>query len=132
MSNKITELAKEAYLLKEQVADLEAKRKAANKRLTQILESELPDVMNDQEVTSVKIEGVGTVFLQSDVRTNVLKENREQMFEWFKEHGHEDLIVPWVFPQTQKAFVKEQLNEGVELPDFFQASFFTKAQIRKS
>ena len=132
MSSKMIELAKEAGDLKEKKTDLEAKLKAVGQRLSQILDHELPEIMEDQEVPKFSVDGIGTIFLRTEVYSNVRKDDRETFYSWLRENGHEDLIVPWVFPATQKAFIKEQLNEGNPLPEFLDARFIQKATIRSS
>lgn len=132
MSSRMIELAKEASGLKEQSQTLEAQKKAVDKRLKQILEEELPEIMSDEEIQNFKVEGVGTVFLKTDVYSYVRADDKGTFYEWLIANGHEGLIVPYVHPATQKAFVKEQLNEGLPLPDFVNASFVEKAQIRRS
>jgi len=77
-------------------------------------------------------EGVGTIFPQMKVYAYVKKENEELFHNWLRENGHGDLIKAYVFPATLSSFVKEQLEQGVELPDFLSATKVETAMLRRT
>ncbi len=125
-------LATEARTLKDNIEIEEAKVKTMKHRRDEILKKILPEAMELAEIDKFHVEGVGTVFLKQNVFVNVRKEDRDKCYAWFRENGLEDLVVDYVWPGTQKAWVKERLESGDEVPDFFNASFSTEAQLRKS
>ena len=128
---KLQELAREARSLKDNIEMEEAKVKAMKRRRDEILKKILPEAMDLAEIEKFSVEGVGTVFLKQQVFSSVRKDDRDTFYEYLRANGHEDLIVPWVFPQTQKAWVKEQLENGEVIPDFLNATYTTEAQLRK-
>jgi len=130
--NQLVELAKEADQLRTLKETLDGQLSAVKTRLSQILENELPALMEDQEISKFAVDGIGTIFLRTEVYSYVRSDDRPKFYDWLRETGNEGLIVPYVHPATQKAFIKEQLEDGVEFPEFISASFKPKAQIRRT
>jgi hypothetical protein len=105
--------------------------KAVNKSIVQVEQVELPKLMEDLDEEKFSVPGIGTVYLQTKLYVNVLKDDREKLQEWCHENGHEALIVPTIHPATLQAFAKEQLEAGKPLPDYVKATFIPTAVIRR-
>ncbi len=132
MDSRLTELAKEMRGLTDEIEVTDAKSKALKARRDEIKNRELPEAMDNAEIDKFSVEGVGTIYLKQMVFSNVRKDDREKWYAWLREMGHEDLIIEYVWPNTQKAFVKEALEDGRELPDFLNASFAQQVQLRRT
>ena len=128
---EITELAKEMKGRADESEVTDAKSKALKARRDGIKNRELPEAMDNAEIDKFSVEGVGTIYLKQMVFSNVRKDDREKFYAWLRENGHEDLVVEYVWPNTQKAFVKEALEDGRELPDFLNATFGQQVQLRR-
>jgi hypothetical protein len=112
---------------------LEDKRKDLNKAIDELRYYIIPSIMEDMEIDKVTYTGLGTVYLTPDLHASILASNKEQAFKWLTKHGHGDLYTMTIHPSTLKAFVKEQMQEGNQLPfEIFNITPFTKAVIRKS
>jgi len=133
MSNqRLTILGREFADLKERKARLEAELSETEAELKKISTELLPQAMDENEIEKFTIEGVGTIFPQMKVYAYVKKENEELFHNWLRENGHGDLIKAYVFPATLSSFVKEQLEQGVELPDFLSATKVETAMLRRT
>ena len=92
----------------------------------------VPAVMEREEVESVKIEGVGRVYLLSDYNMSIKKGHKPEAVEWLIENGLGDIIQETVNASTLKATLKGVIAQGTEIPEkFFNVSPFTRAQITK-
>lgn len=93
----------------------------------------IPDKMDEEEMSSINLPGVGRLGVTLDLHVTVLAENRGQFYDWLEEQGHGDLIKPYAQPGTVKSFLKERVTEGEEIPEelakvtpFFRASVTKK------
>lgn len=110
---------------------LEGEMKEVEQELKLLKTEVLPRVMDENEIEKFTVEGVGTIFTQVRVLAYVKKENEPEFHAWLRSNGHGDLIREYVFPATLSSFAKEQLEAGVELPDFFSASKVETAMLRR-
>lgn len=93
----------------------------------------IPNMMDDSGIEKLSLEGVGTLYLTSDVYTSIPAQTRPEAWEWLSDHGHGDLITQTVNSSTLKAFVKQAISNGEELPEgLFKVTPFSRASIRKS
>lgn len=91
--------------------------KASLQKLYDILTLDIaPEIMEREETESSKISGVGTVSIRSDIWCSCTKENKDKLKKWLEENGHGSMITNDVNSSTLKAFVKEQIKEGKEVP----------------
>lgn len=97
-----------------ELAILENQRKPLQKELDTLRLTEIPAEMAEEDVRSLT-GGFGRCTLVSDLYVQVLE--KEGLMDWLEGAGHGDMIVPTVNAQTLKAFCKEQMKEGVELPE---------------
>ena len=73
----------------------------------------LAEKMEDEGFEGLKFDG-GRVELRPDVSVSVPKSNREDLHDWLRAHGHEDLVTDTVNSSTLKAFYKELTNKKGE------------------
>lgn len=92
---------------------------------------DIPDAMAEQGTTSIKNERFGRCTIAGDLSVGV--QDKTKLHEWLNENGNGSLIVPTVNAQTLKAFVKEQLLNGEDIPeDVVVVKPFSRAVIYKS
>ena len=122
---------------KDELDDLTEAIKAVRTSYDRIRLEELPDAMHEAGMVAATGKGGFTladgrkVFLQSDMHVALLAEGRSDFYEWLRTNGHGDLLVEHVHPSTLKAFCKEQVAEGTELPHITTHPFL-KAVLRKA
>jgi len=129
--NKLTLMAQELRALKDRKEAIAAEEKEVNKRIKALTEHELPEYMEEQDIDKVTIDGVGTLFIQQQVYANVKADNRAGLYDWLRDTGNEAMIVDWVFPQSLKAFCKDQLANGQALPEMVDAHYVPTAMLRR-
>jgi hypothetical protein len=126
----IIELAKEMRDLQEQKDSMDEAWKALTKRIDEIRLKLIPDLMAEQEIRTLTIDGVGRVQLTSDVYASITE--KAAGYDWLRDNGYDGLIQPYVQPSTFKAEVKRGLKEGVEFPEnLFSITPFMRASIVK-
>lgn len=92
----------------------------------------IPQKMDEDGMTSINIKGVGRLGVALDAYVTVLAENREAFYGWLRESGNGGLIQPYAQPSTVKAFCKEQVKLGEELPeDLVSVEPFFRASVTK-
>lgn len=127
---KITKMAHELKALRDRKEQLEAELKEVNKKKDRLENNDLPREMEDQEITKVSIENLGTLYLQSSVYAYINVEDREKANDWFKANGYGDIVKESVHHGTLKGWVREQLETGHDVPDFCNAKPTLVARIR--
>ena len=125
--SKLTELATELRGLKDRKEAIEADLKSVNKQITALQGGVMPAAMEEADITKYTVEGVGSVHLRDDLATSVLKADREALHEQLRADGHDALVVDHVWPQTLTAWVKEQLENGLSVPDQIKVTMLPKA-----
>ena len=130
-SNKMTVMGQELRELKDRKEALATEEKDINKRLKVLTEVELPEYMEEQEIKKITIDGVGTIYVQQQLHTSVKAEDRPAFHAWLRETGNEDMIKEYVFPQSVKAFFKDELENGKPVPDMVSAHKVPTAMLRK-
>jgi hypothetical protein len=92
----------------------------------------LPEKMDEDDITTITLAGVGRVTIQSDLYFSIPADRREEAYHWLTDNGHGDLIQETVNSSSGKAWAKEMLKKGQTLPeDLFKVSPFSRAQITK-
>lgn len=111
-------------------ADQEERLKATNARLDVLRLKLIPEVMAEEDIRTITIEGIGRVQLAMDLYASI--KDKEQGYQWLADHGYDGIIQPYVQPSTFKATVKEAIKAGQEFPDeLFNITPFTRASIVK-
>lgn len=98
----------------------------------------IPEMMDEQELTSLNVKGVGRLGLTQDAYVTVLAEHREEFYQWLEENGHGGMIKPYAQPGTVKAWAKDMAKrdaegeEGCELPEhLIKVEPFYRAAVTK-
>lgn len=72
------------------------------------------EIMEDQGLTSMKVENVGTATLMDDISTSVL--DADKLASWLIEEGHDSLIKETVNSSSLKALIRRLMKEGQSTP----------------
>lgn len=112
---------------------LEQDLKNANAEFDVLRFEAVPELMDTQGVERVSYEGIGRVSLTADLRIQTFAAARSSLFEWLTTNKLGDLITETVNPSTLKAWVKNRLKEGKELPpsELLRVTPITRASITK-
>ena len=128
--SKVHSLAQRMKDLKEQIDELGKEKTKLQKEYDSIRFGELPDAMDDEGIEKISYAGIGTVYTQADI--NVSVKDKVSLYRWLEDEGFGDLITDYVFPQTIKAFVKEQIKKGTVMPsESLTINPITRAVIKK-
>lgn len=124
----------EAYVrLREAKDGYDRMMKDAQKEFDYVRKVAIPNKLEEMGIDSVKVTGVGRVSTRVDLYAGVKPGMQEEAYKWLEENGHGDLIKDFVHYSTLKAFLKEQLGDGEEIPEnLFTAEPFTMATVTKS
>lgn len=76
----------------------------------------LPQKMEAEGMSNVTVAGVGRLGNAPQFRASVKAEHKHDMQQWLKDHGFIELVQETVNSSTLKAWVKEQLEAGNEIP----------------
>lgn len=119
--------------IKERLDFKKAELKEIQKEYDKMRLEVIPNLMDDEGIEKMSVEGVGTLYLTSDVYASIPAVTKRDAWEWLSDNGHGDLITETVNSSTLKAFVKDAISKGEELPEgLFKVTPFTRASIRKS
>jgi len=139
--NKLINLYKEQTipeLIKEMVSvkdELEI-AKAAKTKLEEIHDIlrllVLPEKMDDEDVSTLTVPGVGRASIQSDIYFSIPADQREPCYEWLRENGHGDIIQETVNSSTGKSWAKEMMKLGKPIPEgMFKVTPFSRVQVTR-
>lgn len=92
----------------------------------------VPARFEAEGISNMKVVGVGRVQLAGDLYAGIVKGREDSAFEWLDDNGRGDLVKRTVNSSSLKAVLKQALQNGEELPDFFKAEPFTRASIVKA
>jgi len=119
--------------LKDRIDELSKEKTSMQKEFDLIRKSLLPERMEDEGIQNLTLKGIGRVSLRPELYVSIPADSKPLAYEWLKEHGYASLVTPYVQPSTLKAWAKEQIEHGVELPeDLFVVSPYTMATITKA
>ena len=128
----IKAIASQMKQIKAELEDAKIVASELQKEFDHLRKVTLPEAMEEEGIESVRVSGVGTVQLRSDAYVSIRTGMKEEAYQWLEDNEYGSLIAPYVQPSTLKAFCKEQIKEGVELPDdLFSFEPYTYAVITK-
>ena len=113
----VVQLAGELRKLKELKEAMEEDLKETNKFIEEITKQILPEKMDDQGISNIKIDGVGRITLRGEVYASILAANRDAAYQWLRDTGRASLISNTVNASSLKAACKEWLKNGEEIPE---------------
>lgn len=123
-------LAVEQAKAQDEKERLEGLLKEANAAFDVIRLELLPTLMEDRGIEKVTYEGLGRVQLAADLYVSTKKGEKDGLFKWLKARKLGSLIQPGVNSSTLKAFIKERIEKGKEIPsDYLNVTPFTRASI---
>lgn len=128
---KLTALAAEMKELKAQLDDLEETRKPIQKRYDQLRKKDLPDAMTEAGVSNFRLTEGGSVYVSTKLSVSVREDDRQQFFNWLRDHGHAALISQHVHPSTLAAWAREQLEAKQQIGPFVHVYEEPMAVLRK-
>ncbi len=128
----LVELVREMKAVQSAKESAEAVVKELNKKFDFLRITKIPQVMEDEGIPRLTVEGVGRVSLTADMHVSVREGQKEAFYDWLRDNGREDLIQPTVNSSTLKATVKNMVVQGEEYPqELLNVSPFTRASITK-
>lgn len=129
----LQDLAKRMIETRDHLEELKKKQAEAQKRFDHLRKHRIPDEMENMGVETVKLTGVGRLSLRAEAYAGFAKGKQAQAIAWLEENGHGDIVKETVHNSTLKAFLKECVREGEELPeDLFSFTPYMQATITKS
>ena len=116
----VASLAKKQKNQEQKVKDLEAELKEAKKELLRISDEEIPNLMSETGLSSLKLDDGSSLDIKNIYGASILVANREKANDWLREHGHDDIIknrVVATFGRGQeddaKVFMRVAYDNGV-------------------
>lgn len=112
-------LAQMAKVIKKVKEDLEiaARVKAEIQKFHDFLTiNVVPEMMEEQEVDTLKVPGVGRLQCSSDIRCTVPAAKKELLGKWLAENGHGALVKRTINPSTLKVLIKDLIKGGKNWP----------------
>jgi len=125
----LQELAKEMVARDEAHKALKAQAAEIYAAYEYLRKVAIPRKMEEMGIEMVRLDGIGTVSLRTDAYCTVPAQYREELHDWLRYNGHADLVTSTVNASTLKAFIKEQMMEGQEVPDMVKFEPYTYATI---
>ena len=106
--------------------------KALKADLQLIQEEVLPAKMEADGMTSIAVKGIGRLTVAPQFRASVKATHKHLMQEWLKEHGFIELVQETINSSTLKAWVKEQMEAGNDVPtDYLNLHSFDTVTLTK-
>jgi hypothetical protein len=129
----LMELIREMRRVQMAKDEAETELKKLNKHFDFLRITKVPQMMEDEGIRNLNVEGVGRVSLTADMHVSIKDGQKESFYEWLRDNGRSDLIQPNVNPSTLKATVKNMVKEGEVVPEeMLNVSPFTRASITKA
>ena len=84
---------------------------------------------SNSAISTAKYEGIGYVQIQKPrLYANCKEENMQNLFEFLKDQGREDLIKTTVLPQSLSSFTSECIESGIDIPEY--VNYYLKPSLR--
>lgn len=116
------DLLKEYIDARESLEELEEKTKKARERLDKAQQILVDDLQIRQASKTARYDGLGCVSLSKPI-VGARALNEEQLFDYLKQIGRDDLLRLTCHHKTLSSFVKERLEEGRDVPEFIEFWF---------
>ena len=115
-SKSLADAALDTKELKEKITKLEREVKDLKAEYDILRKDVLVEKMEALGAGNINLKGIGRLTIRSDAYVNTVGGKREELFEWLRSNGFEDLVTETVNASTLKAFYKEQFEKGNEVP----------------
>ena len=84
---------------------------------------------SNSAISTAKYEGLGYVQIQKPrLYANCKEENMQNLFDFLKDQGREDLIKTTVLPQSLSSFASECIENGIDIPEY--VNYYLKPSLR--
>ncbi len=128
----VKELALRFLELKGKLTEMKEAQAVVQKEFDTLRKSVLPEKMEEVEFDTVNISGVGRVSLRAEIYASIQGKHKEDAYRWLVLNGHGSLIKDTVNAGTLKAFIREQIENGEEIPsDLFMVTPYMMATLTK-
>lgn len=132
VNSSYAELAARLAELRDQISNKESEVSLLKQEREILQKKVLPEKMSADGMQNVTVKGVGRLSISTDMQVSVLAENRMLLQRWLKDNGFGELVVETINSSTLKAFVKERVNEGNDLPfDLINIHAFEQVTLTK-
>lgn len=129
---KLIELASEMNALRVKLDELKGIKTILEAKHDIMRLNLVPSAMEEDDITTISIHGIGRINLQADVYTSILASNRDEAYKWLRDNNHGDLIKETINSGTLKSFVKGVIKKGKEkLPATIKVTPYSRAVITK-
>ena len=122
LSTKFLELQTRKRQLEQQVEDLQAEMEH--------IRGELVPVLEELEAQNVKLEGIGTVYLQSRFYVRPVAEKLEELVAWLDGKGLSHLAKLTVHHKTLESEYRRWQEEDLPVPPSEMLQVFSKTEVR--
>ena len=130
-SGKLADACRLYFYLTEQYDKLDDARKKIGFQLEHISRDVIPDIMADEEVSTITLEDVQRRFTKS-TRTTASMVDKEAAMAWLREIGKGDLIQATVNSSSLSSFVKQYVVESqMDVPDCIKMNNMTVTSVNK-
>lgn len=111
---------------------LEEQLKEINKEYDFLRLNLIPNRFEEEGIEGLKVEGIGRVSLTGDMYVSLVKEHRDEAYQFFRDLNMGDLIQETINSSTLKAAIKGMIKKGEEIPEeFVKVTPFTRASITR-
>ena len=95
------------------------------------LNVELVDWFESNKLKNITLEGIGMFYLNRQLIPTIEEQSRDDVYSWLKEHGDYEMLLTF---NTMKwrAYYKERLEQGAELPEGVKQYFQVDVRMRKA
>ena len=131
--NTFKELALAMFTIKGEIDEL-AKRKSALQKDYDILRHGIvPEKLDDEDMQNITIKGIGRLGASPMLQVSVPAGNREALEQWMHDNDFSELVKGTINSSTLKAWVKEQMGKGADIPDdLLKINVFMMATLTKT
>ena len=127
----ISVIANEWSRLQQRHAEIKAHAAEVWKAVDAIRFRIMLEKLEEADLTKVSVEGIGSVYVQDDIRTKVL--DKESLRDWLDDHDHSSVIKEQVHAQSLQAVIRGIMKSGGGMPsdDIVTVEPFSFAKIKK-
>lgn len=130
-SGRLAEACRLYFYLSDQYDKLDDARKKIGFQLEHMSRDVIPDIMADEQTSTITLEDVQRRFTKS-TRTTASMADKEAAFAWLREIGKGDLITSTVNSSSLSSFVKQYVVESqMDVPDCIKMNNMTITSVNK-
>lgn len=131
--NTFKELALAMYTIKSEIDELGAAKTKLQKQFDILRHGIVPEKLEDEGMQNITIKGIGRLGASPMLQVSVPAGNREKLEEWMYDNDFGELVKGTINSSTLKAWVKEQMEKGAEIPeDLITVRAFMMATLTKT